>query len=157
MLEQEFAEIYTKFKMSLYSKVFKQLNSAKDNLSAVEVFCVEVIYALGRPTINEFANFASISLPNATYKIGNLIRKGYVTKTRSETDKREFYLDVTDKYRRDYGVSSDYMSMVTDRIRKRFSPEKQEEIEDILHIINEELMPEIVLRRSFRSSVGHKE
>lgn len=46
MLEERFAEIYTKFKISLYAKVFKQFDDNRDGLSAVEVFCVEVIYAL---------------------------------------------------------------------------------------------------------------
>ena len=46
MLEKNFAEIYTKFKLSLYAKVFKHLDGGKDSLSAVEVFCLEVIYAL---------------------------------------------------------------------------------------------------------------
>ena len=35
MLEERFAEIYTKFKMSLYAKVFKQLDDSYDGLSAV--------------------------------------------------------------------------------------------------------------------------
>ncbi len=39
MLEQRFAEVYTKFKVSLYSKVFKSFDNGY-NLSAVEVFCV---------------------------------------------------------------------------------------------------------------------
>ena len=76
MLEERFAEIYTKFKISLYAKVFKQFDDNRDGLSVVEVFCVEVIYALGNPTVNEFATFCKFSAPNAAYKINNLVRKG---------------------------------------------------------------------------------
>ncbi len=76
MLEKNFSDIYTKFKMSLYSKVFNQNVKAEDSLSSMEVLCVEVIFALGRPTINEFASFAQLSAPNAAYKVNNLIKKG---------------------------------------------------------------------------------
>ena len=61
MLAKYFAEIYPKFKLSLYAKVFKHMEDGQHSLSAVEVFCLEVIYALGRPTVNEFATFAQIS------------------------------------------------------------------------------------------------
>ena len=149
MLEQSFAEIYTKFKMSLYSKVFKQFDKQKEGLSAVEVFCVEVIYALGRPTISEFASFARISPPNAAYKVNNLVRKGYVLKTRSEEDNREYYLDVTDKYMKDYGITYDYMNVVMKRIRERFTSDEVHYLERILEVISSELMPEVQLNRKF--------
>ena len=149
MLEQSFAEIYTKFKMRLYSKVFRQLHDGEEGLSAVEVFCVEVIYALGRPTINEFASFAQISPPNAAYKVNNLVRKGYVVKEQSQDDKREYHLDVTEKYMQDYGITYDYMNVVMGRIRQRFSPENVAQLEGVLKVISEELMPEVTLRRKF--------
>ena len=76
MLEKNFSDIYTKFKMRLYSKVFNQDIKVEDSLSAIEVLCVELIVAMDRPTINEFASFAQLSAPNAAYKINNLVKKG---------------------------------------------------------------------------------
>ncbi len=143
MLERNFSDIYTKFKMSLYSKVFNQNIDAKDALSSMEVLCVEVIYALGRPSINEFASFAGLSAPNAAYRIGNLIKKGYVNKVQSETDKREYHLEVTEKYMKTYGVTYDYIGTVMKRIRERFSPDEVKELEKILGVIDDELMPEV--------------
>ena len=122
MLEKNFANVYTKFKMSLYSKVFNQDVKVEDSLSAVEVLCVELIFALGRPTINEFASFAQLSAPNAAYKVNSLVKKGYVNKVQSSVDKREFHLEVTDKYMATYGVTYDYIGTVMKRIRERFSP-----------------------------------
>ena len=142
MLEDNFANVYTKFKMSLYAKVFNQDVNEKDNLTAIEVLCVELIYALGRPTINEFASFAQLSAPNAAYKVNSLVKKGYVNKIQSETDKREYHLEVTDKYMSTYGVTYDYIGTVMKRIRERFSPEEVEELEEILGVIDGELMPE---------------
>lgn len=143
MLEQNFSDIYTKFKMSLYSKVFNQHIDAQDALSSMEVLCVEVIYALGRPTINEFASFTGLSAPNAAYRVGHLIKKGYVNKIQSEKDKREYHLEVTDKYMETYGVTYDYIGTVMKRIRERFSPTEVRELEKILGVIDDELMPEV--------------
>lgn len=143
MLENNFANVYTKFKMSLYAKVFNQDVKAEDSLTAIEVLCVELIYALGRPTINEFASFAQLSAPNAAYKVNSLVKKGYVNKVQSETDKREYHLEVTDKYMQTYGVTYDYIGTVMKRIRERFSPEEVEELEEILGVIDGELMPEV--------------
>ena len=36
-----------------------------------------------------------ISTPNAAYKIGSLVRKGYVEKIQSTTDRREYHLRPT--------------------------------------------------------------
>lgn len=149
MLEKNFAEIYTKFKLSLYAKVFKHLDGGKDSLSAVEVFCLEVIYALGRPTVNEFATFAEFSAPNAAYKVNNLVKKGYLRKVRNEEDKREYHLEVTDKYMEDYGITYDYMNVVMERIRQRFTPEEVEQLEHVLDVIGTELMPEVTIGRKF--------
>lgn len=143
MLEKSFAKIYTKFKMSLYSKVFNQDIDVEDSLSAIEVLCVELIYSMGKPTINEFASFARLSAPNAAYKVSSLVRKGYVRKVRSEQDKREYHLEVTDKYMETYGVTYDYIGTVMQRIRQRFSPEEVKELEEILGVIDTELMPEV--------------
>ena len=143
MLEKSFAKIYTKFKMSLYSKVFNQDIDVEDSLSAIEVLCVELIYSMRKPNINEFASFARLSAPNAAYKVSSLVRKGYVRKVRSEQDKREYHLEVTDKYMETYGVTYDYIGTVMQRIRQRFSPEEVKELEEILGVIDTELMPEV--------------
>lgn len=146
MLEDNFARIYTKFKMSLYSKVFNQKISEEGMLTSMEVLCVEVIYALERPTINEFASFTGMSAPNAAYRIGHLIKKGHVNKIQSKEDKREYYLEVTDKYMETYGVTYDYIATVMQRIRDRFSPEEVEDLENVLEVIDKELMPEVKIK-----------
>ena len=145
MLEKNFLNIYTKFKMSLYSKVFNQ-HVDEGTLTSMEVLCVEVIYALGRPTINEFASFTGMSAPNAAYRISHLIKKGYVNKIQSEEDKREYYLEVTDKYMDVYGVTYDYIATVMNRIKERFSEEQVKALEEILVVMDEELMPEVKIK-----------
>lgn len=143
MLEKSFAGIYTKFKHGLYAKVFNQDIAEEDCLSSTEVLCAELISSMDNPTINEFANFAQISTPNATYKINRLVAKGYVEKVQSQTDKREYHLHITDKYRKTYGVTYEYIGTVMKRVRERFTEDEVKELEHILGVIDNELMPEM--------------
>ena len=104
---------------------------------------MEIIYALNKPTVAEFAGIANISSPNAAYKINNLVKKGYLRKVQSEDDKREYHLEVTEKYLNYYNISYNYMETVMKRIEERFSPKELETLENVLKVINDELMPEI--------------
>ena len=110
MLDRAFDRVYTKFKLHFYRAVFARFQNREASLTTVESFCMEIINALGHPTINEFSSFVNISPPNAAYKINNLIQKGYVTKKQSPDDKREYHLYVTQKYIDYYNVSYRYLS-----------------------------------------------
>jgi DNA-binding MarR family transcriptional regulator len=146
MLEKSFSDIYTKFKMSLYSKVFKEFSdNDAEALTAVEVLCMEIIVALKDPTINEFATFAKLSPPNAAYKVNRLIKKGYVNKVQSTTDKREYHLIATEKYAKNYGVIYDYIGVVMSRVKDKFSPDDVDKLDALLQATSEELMPEVEL------------
>ncbi|HJC01134.1 MAG TPA: MarR family transcriptional regulator [Candidatus Flavonifractor merdavium] len=145
MLEQRFEAVYTKFKLHFYQEIFERFQNREASLTTVETFAMETIQALGSPTVNEFASFMRISPPNAAYKINSLIRKGYVQKIQSAQDKREYHLQVTQKYRDYYNISNDYVHVVTERMRQRFTPEECAKLEEMLAIISKELMPEINL------------
>ena len=143
MLQQSFSEVYTKFKLHFYQKVFSKFGSREATLTTVETFCMETIQALGNPSVNEFASFMRISPPNAAYKVNSLIKKGYIRKVQSPEDRREYHLEVTQKYIDYYNISSSYMVEVMDRIAKRFSPEDCAKLEEMLNIVSRELMPEV--------------
>ena len=145
MLEQRFETVYTKFKLHFYQEIFERFQNREASLTTVETFAMEAIQALGSPTVNEFASFMRISPPNAAYKINSLIRKGYVQKIQSEQDKREYHLQVTQKYKDYYNISNDYVHVVTERMRQRFTPEECAKLEEMLSIISKELMPEVSL------------
>ena len=146
MLEKAFHNVYRKFKLHFYEKVFEKLQDKEATLTTVEAFCMEIIYALDRPTVAEFASITNISSPNAAYKINNLVNKGYLKKVQSEDDKREYHLEVTDKYLNNYNISYRYIETVIKRIEERFSPEEIETLVKILKIVDEELMPEIKVK-----------
>lgn len=102
--------------------------------------------AMGEPTIAEFSRMMKISTPNAAYKIGSLMRKGYVEKIQSAKDRREYHLRPTQKYFEYYNISYSYLHTVVERVRERFPAEDVDKLEQMLTIISEELMPELDLK-----------
>ena len=104
---------------------------------------MEIIYSMNNPTVNEFAKLANISSPNAAYKINHLIKKGYLRKVQSENDKREYHLEVTDKYLSYYQLSNQYIAIIMKRLEERFSKDELETLEKILNVMSDELMTEI--------------
>lgn len=145
MLQDAFSKVYMKFKLHFYQKVFERLQDREASLTTVETFCMEIIYALDKPTVAEFANITNISSPNAAYKVNSLVKKGYLKRVQSEHDKREFHLEVTEKYLNYYNISYNYMETVMKRIEERFAPEEIQTLIKVLQIMDEELMTEIKL------------
>lgn len=143
MLQEAFSRVYTKFKLHFYTKFFERAQEREASLTTVETFCMEIIYSMNNPTVNEFARIANISSPNAAYKISNLMKKGYLRKVRSENDKREYRLEATEKYIDYFNINYNYIGTVMKRMEERFTPEELEVIEKALQVMNEELMPEM--------------
>jgi Transcriptional regulators len=142
-MQSALSEVYQKFRVHYYRDVFNRIQSRELSLTTVEAYCVEIIHSLGCPTINEFANFIGISSPNATYKVNSLIKKGYVKKVQSETDKREFHLQVTDRYFKYWNLSEKYFDIVENRIKESLSEEEYEFFNRIMKKVSEDLMPEL--------------
>jgi len=143
MIEEAFVQVYTKFKLHFYKSLFEKIQKRETSLTTVETYCIEIIHAMGTPTIGEFASFIQISSPNAAYKVNSLIKKGYLTKVQSEDDKREYHLEVTNKYKDYYNLSTNYVKRVASRMKERFTRDELELFEKLLTIISSELMPEV--------------
>lgn len=137
MLEKEFEKLYYKFRNNYCKNLFSSVNEDKDSLSPTESYCVEVIFLLNRPTVRQFANYVNISQPNATYRISNLIEKGYVRKVLSLEDRREYFLEVTDKFSKNYGINASYNAELMTTIRENFTKEEIETMEKLLKKLND--------------------
>ena len=144
MLEDNLHDIYLKLKLYYYRRIFRKIsNSEEDSLTALEAFCAEAIYGLGSPTLSEFANFINVSQPNAAYKVSNLEKKGYVNKKKSSEDGRIVHLTVTDKFMQIYGTSERYVSILTKRLKKKYSAEDVEKFSEIMRDISDNMMTEV--------------
>ena len=142
MLDKSFLNVYDKFKLQFYRKVFELVRERDGSLSAMEAFSLEVIKMLGRPTVGQFAEFLNISQSNATYKVNNLIKKGYLERENSTSDRREYYLVLSEKFYNYIALLSSYETLVAGRIKERFSEEDVAKLDSMLTVIAEELMPE---------------
>lgn len=145
MLEDIFMDVYSKFKLHFYQKMFEQIQNRETSLTTVETFCVEVIHELGSPTVNEFASFINVTSPNAAYKVNSLLQKGYIRKVQSQDDKREYHLQVTDAYYKYYNLSQNYVHEVVGRMRETLSEEELAVMEKCMSRMLDEMMPEITL------------
>lgn len=142
MMESSFIEVYDKFKLEFFRRIFELVREREGSLSAMEAFSIEVIHALHEPTVGQFAEFLNISQSNATYKVNNLIKKGYLIRQNSETDRREYHLILSDKYYGYTDIMRSYVDTVVGRIRKSFTPEEAKQFGDMLDRISNEMMPE---------------
>ena len=140
-LGASFREIYERIKLQFYHEIYSASHETGMAITAVEAFSLEVIDQLGRPTVGQFAEFLNISRSNATYKVANLVRLGYLRKERSGPDKREYYLVLTDEYRAHAALLDDYVAALVERIRQSFTPDETAEFSRMLKMIADELLP----------------
>ncbi|MGX8693015.1 MAG: MarR family transcriptional regulator [Clostridia bacterium] len=142
MIEKSFIEVYDKFKLQFYRGVFDQVREREGSLSAMEAFSLEVIAMLGRPTVGQFADFLNISQSNATYKVNNLMKKGYLERENSTSDRREYHLVLSEKFYRYQSLFSNYEHTVMQRLEERLNQEDAQKFDEILRLMSGELMPE---------------
>ncbi len=142
MLQDNFISVYDKFKLEFFRRIFELVREREGSLSAMEAFSIEIIHALDEPTVGQFAEFLNISQSNATYKVNNLIKKGYLKKQNSSTDRREYHLVLSEKYYGYTDIMRGYVKTVMDRIEDSFTPEETELFSKMLGRISDELMPE---------------
>lgn len=100
MLQQTLQRLYRQLRLTSYRQIFGAIRERSGSLSATEAFSADVIQLLGAPTLSQFAQYLGISQPNATYKINNLVAKGYVEKVPSPGDRREIRLQPAGKLKK---------------------------------------------------------
>lgn len=154
MLEKLFNEVYDKFKLRFYKNIFKGFEDREASLTSTEIFCVEVVNALERPTISELTEFMEISKPNMAYRVSKLVNKGYLKKVQSQEDKREYFLEVTDKYNDYNDIKKGYITVVIKRLEDKFSKEDIDKLIEMLDVMSNELMPEVT---DFKDSLKFNE
>jgi DNA-binding MarR family transcriptional regulator len=125
MLEQTFNRVYNRFKIHFYQEIFREMPEREATLTATEAFAVEIIYSLGEPTISEFASFVHISLPNATYRINSLVKKGYIEKVPSPADHREIHLRLTEHFYHYYNISCNYIHQIMADMDQKLTESEQ--------------------------------
>ena len=138
ILKKRLNELYRKIKLVIFRNMFKHLKKGDESLTSSEYFCLQCIYLLKKPSISELAEFLDISSPNATYKVKTLIKKGLITKEKSEKDGREYLLVPTQKFF-DLYESKDLDENELSNFKKTLSKNENKKMEKILNVLMEEV------------------
>jgi DNA-binding MarR family transcriptional regulator len=141
MLKESIEKVYDKFMLEFFRGIFSMVKEREGSLSAMEAFSVEVIHSLGEPTIGQFADFLNISQSNATYKVNSLMRKGYIVKENSTTDRREYHLKLADKYYQYTNPMRENIGKLCNRLERKLSSEELVKLEALLHEVEDSLEP----------------
>ncbi len=124
MLKETIDKLYQRLRLGAYRRIFFSVKEKEGSLSATEAFSADVIHLLGHPTLSQFAQYLGISQPNATYKINNLVQKGYVRKVVSDTDRREVILEAADKYTAYLHEANAELERAYEKVKCEFSSEE---------------------------------
>ena len=132
-LKKSVNKFYRKVKLIIYKNMFNRIKDKGESLSSSEYFCLECIYLMGEPTVSQFANFMDISSPNATYKVKQLTKKGFITKEKSQKDGREYILRPTQKFYDFYENKEDYV-LIND-LKQNMNKKECKKIDKIMKIL----------------------
>ena len=124
MLTTEIIHLYNRFRLMTYRALFGRIRERDGSLSATEAFAADVIYLLEEPTITQLAETLGISQPNATYKINNLVSKGYAVRTSSDADRRECRVSVGDRFFSYYNTDYPFIAESVEKLGQNYTPEE---------------------------------
>ena len=136
MLYEKLKTLYEKVRLKHYRDLFSRVKERDGSLSATEAYAADVIYLLGSPTVSTFAETLGISQPNATYKINNLVSKGYAVRTASDADRRECKVSVGDRFFSYYNTDYPFIAESVDKLKKNYSEKELELLERMLDDMN---------------------
>lgn len=132
MLSESLSRVMLRMRLGFLRKMFITVREESQDLTPMEIFYLAGIEALERPTISQFARFAGISQSNATYRVNCLIRKGYVDRVPSETDRREYHLELTEKFKGCGRAFEQSCRVLAKRIAHNMTREETEKLTAIL-------------------------
>ncbi|MCD8117848.1 MAG: MarR family transcriptional regulator [Oscillospiraceae bacterium] len=139
MLYQQIKTLYEKLRLKHYHELFSRVKERDGSLSATEAYAADVIYLLKSPTVSTFADTLGISQPNATYKINNLVSKGYAIRTTSDSDRRECRVTVGDRFYSYYNTDYPFISNGVEKLKESYTPEELDLFDRMLNDLNEVL------------------
>ena len=142
MLLQTLRQLYRRLRLTSYQRIFGSIRERSGSLSATEAFSADVIQLMGAPTLSQFAQYLGISQPNATYKINNLVAKGYVEKVPSPGDRREIRLQPAEKLRKYMERGEGGLEQAVQTLQKTYTDQQLELAARVLTTLLDEVEEE---------------
>ncbi|MCT4507341.1 MAG: MarR family transcriptional regulator [Tepidibacter sp.] len=112
----------------VYKKYIEKIMTKQEfsRFSINHMYYLEYIYTLNNPTFSQLAQALNVSKPSVTAMIKRLTDQGYVKKMKSEHDKREFHIYLTDRGKEILNAELEVYKHFTEKISKHLSEEEVE-------------------------------
>jgi len=139
-LKEKFVEI-NKMLVEVYDDInrieeFSIKNGAFSDLSITEIHTVEAVGLYGSKTMSEIAAELEITMGTLTTAIDKLIKKGYVERSRSNTDRRIVNVSLTKRGRLAYRIHEKFHLDMVQTIMGDFNAEEEEVLLTALRKLN---------------------
>jgi DNA-binding MarR family transcriptional regulator len=88
-------------------------NSDLKNLTVKQLHCIEWIYKLKNPTLSELTSRLRITKPSTSVMLDRLDEHGFISKVKSDNDRRSAHVHLTDK--------GEKAALLHSRVHKQFA------------------------------------
>lgn len=105
----------------------EEISLISPEFSDITVNDMHIIEAIGMQeprNMTKVANSLHVTVGTLTIGMNNLVKKGYVTRVRSEQDRRVILLTLTEKGQKAYRHHEEYHIKMTEEVMKQFSEEE---------------------------------
>lgn len=101
-------------------------SGAFSDLSITEIHTIEAIGLYGAKTMSEIAQTLEITMGTLTTAVDKLIKKGYLERSRSNTDRRIVNVNLSKRGKLAYRIHEKFHLEMVQNIMRDFSPEEEE-------------------------------
>lgn len=112
---------------------------AFSDLSITEIHTIEAVGLYGSKTMSEIAADLEITMGTLTIAVDKLIKKGYLIRNRSTTDRRIVNVSLTNRGKLAYRIHEKFHMDMVKTIMSDFSPEEEEVLLTALRKLNTHL------------------
>lgn len=129
-MKDKFVEI-NKMLVEVYDDVnhieeYSIKNGAFSDLSITEIHTIEAIGMYGSKTMSEITAKLEITMGTLTTAIDKLIKKGYVERSRSNTDRRIVNVSLLKRGKLAYRIHEKFHLEMVEAVMADFTPEEEE-------------------------------
>ena len=130
----ERAERFRKIKLDTS---LKELNRAHNNLdvSYQDLLYMDIIYFHPDTTVSYIAEALNIAGTAVTVRLNRMEKNGWITRTRSESDRRQYIISLTGEAMAMYREYEDEWSAKMDALCEKYSESKVDEFLDMLETL----------------------
>lgn len=101
-------------------------SGAFSDISITEIHTIEAVGLYGAKTMSEVAAYLEITMGTLTTAVDKLIRKGYLERSRSSSDRRIVNINLTKRGKLAYRIHEKFHLDMVEAVIMDFTPEEEE-------------------------------